>query len=419
MNQSKGCSLARAGSLAFVAQQPWIQNLSVKDNILFGEPFDKKWYRTVVEACQLVQDLALLPGGDETEIGEKGINLSGGQKQRIALARAVYSRRDVYLLDDVLSAVDVRVGTQLMHGVLLGLLRDQDRTTVFATHQLQVLLRFVFFFALRKQKKHLPRCDRVILLEDLLVRQSGTYDDLVREEGPFQRLIEEFGSENTVSSFFSFLLSLSLSFYFFFLFSFRAAFQVVSRFFGRLRGIQRRWKNHCQGGVQRRCRQVRSVCHVFVAFGSVCFACCWPVCFGSRCRDIWGVVLAWRMGLLIVATSFFVCFSKIFVHQTSLDPASLEHSSLYWIGIYIIFGCAGALGTLMVGFVIAFMAVKASKSLHENLLARLVRNFSLKKKKKKKKNSISPKKGLCPDEFFRLYPCRAHFESSLGRHGSD
>lgn len=73
------------GTMAFVAQQAWIQNATLKDNILFGKPFDHAWYDKVVDACALTQDLRMLPGGDQTEIGEKGINLSGGQKQRVAL----------------------------------------------------------------------------------------------------------------------------------------------------------------------------------------------------------------------------------------------------------------------------------------------------------------------------------------------
>lgn len=94
------------GSVAYVAQQAWIQNATLKENILFGKPFDQKKYDRVIEACALRSDLDMLPGGDQTEIGEKGINLSGGQKQRVSLARAVYQDADVYFLDDPLSAVD-------------------------------------------------------------------------------------------------------------------------------------------------------------------------------------------------------------------------------------------------------------------------------------------------------------------------
>lgn len=95
------------GNLAYVAQQAWIQNATVRENILFGKPYDPAKYERVIEACALKPDLEILPGGDKTEIGEKGINLSGGQKQRIALARAVYSNADVYLFDDPLSAGNI------------------------------------------------------------------------------------------------------------------------------------------------------------------------------------------------------------------------------------------------------------------------------------------------------------------------
>ena len=103
-----------------------MQNATLKDNILFGEPYDKNWNEEVIEACALRTDLEMLPGGDQTEIGEKGINLSGGQKQRISMARAVYSDGDLFLLDDPLSAVDAHVGAHMYEKVLsskTGLLR--------------------------------------------------------------------------------------------------------------------------------------------------------------------------------------------------------------------------------------------------------------------------------------------------------
>ncbi|VDN33674.1 unnamed protein product [Gongylonema pulchrum] len=103
------------GSVAYVPQQPWIQNLSLMDNILFGAPLDSERYAAVLEACALVPDLATLPAGDQTEIGEKGINLSGGQKHRVSLARAVYADTDIVLLDDPLSAVDAHVGRHIFN----------------------------------------------------------------------------------------------------------------------------------------------------------------------------------------------------------------------------------------------------------------------------------------------------------------
>jgi len=106
------------GSVAYVPQQAWIQNATLRENILFGRTFDSKRYAKAIYTCALQTDLDILPGGDLTEIGEKGINLSGGQKQRVSLARAVYFNADVYLLDDPLSAVDSHVGKHIFDKVI-------------------------------------------------------------------------------------------------------------------------------------------------------------------------------------------------------------------------------------------------------------------------------------------------------------
>lgn len=140
--------------MAYVPQQAWIQNATVQDNIMFGREKLKTWYQRVLEACALLPDLDILPAGDATEIGEKvrqrervfelrwnplrsflkpnlwsmqGLNLSGGQKQRVSLARAVYRKADVYLLDDPLSAVDAHVGQHIFDKVIgpKGVLRDK------------------------------------------------------------------------------------------------------------------------------------------------------------------------------------------------------------------------------------------------------------------------------------------------------
>jgi len=97
------------GSLAYVEQNAWIQNCSIRDNILFNRPMDRARYINTIISCQLESDLAILPAGDMTEIGEKGINLSGGQKARVSLARAVYADQDIVLMDDPISALDANV----------------------------------------------------------------------------------------------------------------------------------------------------------------------------------------------------------------------------------------------------------------------------------------------------------------------
>jgi ABC-type multidrug transport system fused ATPase/permease subunit len=166
-----------ASAVAYCSQQPWILNASVRDNILFGEPLDPVRYARILEACALAPDLAILPAGDETEIGERGVNLSGGQKARIALARAVYSACPLVLLDDVLSAVDAHVGRHLFDRAL----REQmaGRTIILVSHQLQFV----------------ARSDAVIVVEDGRVVQSGSYEALMtpgpNPRNPLREMMQE------------------------------------------------------------------------------------------------------------------------------------------------------------------------------------------------------------------------------------
>ncbi|RVW39449.1 ABC transporter C family member 1 [Vitis vinifera] len=102
------------GTVAYVPQVSWIFNATVRGNILFGSPFEAVRYEKAIDVTALQHDLDLLPGGDLTEIGERGVNISGGQKQRVSMARAVYSNSDVYIFDDPLSALDAHVGRQIM-----------------------------------------------------------------------------------------------------------------------------------------------------------------------------------------------------------------------------------------------------------------------------------------------------------------
>jgi ABC-type transport system involved in cytochrome bd biosynthesis fused ATPase/permease subunit len=101
--------------MAYISQNAWIQTGTVRDNILFGSPMDTQRYEDTLARCSLVKDLELLPYGDCTQIGERGVNLSGGQKQRVQLARALYQNADIYLLDDPFSAVDAHTATSLFN----------------------------------------------------------------------------------------------------------------------------------------------------------------------------------------------------------------------------------------------------------------------------------------------------------------
>ncbi|KAF8354986.1 mrp-1 [Pristionchus pacificus] len=173
----KSGKVAVNGEVAYIPQQPWIQNLTLRDNVLFGKPLDPELYEKVLYACALQQDLASLPAGDTTEIGEKGINLSGGQKQRVSMARAVYSGHGLIFLDDPLSAVDAHVGKHIFENVIsstTGMLKGTTR--VLVTHGIHFL-------------KH---CDRVIVMKEGEVSESGTYKELLERQGPFSEFIEEF-----------------------------------------------------------------------------------------------------------------------------------------------------------------------------------------------------------------------------------
>ncbi|XP_047459450.1 canalicular multispecific organic anion transporter 1 [Mugil cephalus] len=169
------------GSLAFVPQQAWIQNATLRNNILFGSPHEEKRFQDVIEACALGPDLELLPGGDQTEIGEKGINLSGGQKQRVSLARAAYSEADIYLLDDPLSAVDSHVGKHLFDKVIgpKGILKDKTR--ILVTHGVSFL----------------PYVDEIVVLVDGRVTEIGSYNSLRASRGAFSEFLDIYAKEQS------------------------------------------------------------------------------------------------------------------------------------------------------------------------------------------------------------------------------
>uniref|UniRef100_A0A8C6T9H4 ATP-binding cassette, sub-family C (CFTR/MRP), member 6b, tandem duplicate 1 n=1 Tax=Neogobius melanostomus TaxID=47308 RepID=A0A8C6T9H4_9GOBI len=170
-------SVCTRGSLAFVPQQAWTLNASVKKNILFGASRSESWYHRVLEACALLPDLEILPAGDGTEIGEKGVNLSGGQRQRVSLARAVYRKCNIYLFDDPLSAVDTHVGQHIFDRVIgpNGLLRGKTR--ILVTHGASLL----------------PHCDLVLVMEEGRISESGSFTQLMERNGSFAKFIQTFG----------------------------------------------------------------------------------------------------------------------------------------------------------------------------------------------------------------------------------
>ncbi|KAK1344840.1 hypothetical protein QTO34_013544 [Cnephaeus nilssonii] len=213
--------VAIKGSVAYVPQQAWIQNDSLRENILFGRQLQERYYKSVIEACALLPDLEILPSGDRTEIGEKhqnlkeenmiglaqvsylpldqkaaargtkqktlaartpswcmGVNLSGGQKQRVSLARAVYCDSDVYLFDDPLSAVDAHVGKHIFEHVIgpKGMLKNKTRLLV--THGIS----------------YLSQVDVIIVMSGGKISEMGSYQELLARDGAFAEFLRTYSS---------------------------------------------------------------------------------------------------------------------------------------------------------------------------------------------------------------------------------
>ncbi|KAM9147081.1 ATP-binding cassette sub-family C member 8 isoform 6-T6 [Pangshura tecta] len=156
----------KRGSVAYASQKPWLLNATVEENIIFESPFNKQRYKAVIDACSLQPDIDILPHGDQTQIGERGINLSGGQRQRISVARALYQKTNVVFLDDPFSALDIHLSDHLMQEGILKMLREDKRTIILVTHKLQ----------------YLPHADWIIAMKDGTIQREGTLKDIQKSE---------------------------------------------------------------------------------------------------------------------------------------------------------------------------------------------------------------------------------------------
>lgn len=167
---TSGGEIKIGGSVAYVEQEPWIINGSIRRNILMGQPYDQVKYESVLNCCCLLEDLNAMTHGDLTNVGEHGCTLSGGQKARIALARAVYSDKDIYLLDDPFSAIDSRVAENILKLCIKG--RLKRKTIIMVTNHLYFL----------------PFCSKILLMDNSRVIYEGNYDGLRKEEWALEML---------------------------------------------------------------------------------------------------------------------------------------------------------------------------------------------------------------------------------------
>ncbi|KAG8042341.1 hypothetical protein G9C98_004975 [Cotesia typhae] len=170
------------GKIGYASQEPWLFAGSVRQNILFGRPWNAKKYDKVVKVCQLRRDFSLFPYGDKTIVGERGVSLSGGQRARINLARAVYSDAPLFLLDDPLSAVDAHVGKHMFEECIEKYLHGKTR--ILVTHQIQFL----------------SNVEKIIVMKDGAIIAEGSYNKLVEMGVDFGRLLESTQKEETEGS---------------------------------------------------------------------------------------------------------------------------------------------------------------------------------------------------------------------------
>ncbi|KAH9003060.1 P-loop containing nucleoside triphosphate hydrolase protein [Lactarius hatsudake] len=181
MRRTEG-SVRVGGSVAYCSQSAWIQNATIRDNICFGRAFEaERYWKAVHDAC-LEPDLDVLPNGDMTEVGERGISLSGGQKQRVNICRAIYSRSDILILDDPLSALDAHVGESVFNNVLLD--NSSGATRILVTHALHFL----------------PKVDHIYFLVDGRITEHGTFDEMMANGDDFARTFDEFVTKDQTGS---------------------------------------------------------------------------------------------------------------------------------------------------------------------------------------------------------------------------
>ncbi|XP_017890581.1 multidrug resistance-associated protein 4-like [Ceratina calcarata] len=172
-----GCTIDPSNlRISYASQEAWLFSGTIRENILFGQPYDKDRYMAVTRACALIRDFQQFPYGDMSHAGEGGSSLSGGQRARVNLARAVYRQADIYLFDDPLSAVDPRVAKHLFNKCIKNYLRD--RTRIMVTHQLQFV----------------KDTDQIVVVDQGVIKMRGTYDELSRSEEDFVEMMDRIKS---------------------------------------------------------------------------------------------------------------------------------------------------------------------------------------------------------------------------------
>ncbi|KAF7327422.1 ABC transporter protein [Mycena kentingensis (nom. inval.)] len=306
------------GSVGYCPQTAWIQNATVRENICFGLPFEEeKYWKAVNDSC-LAPDLAMLPNGDLTEVGEKGISLSGGQRQRLNICRSIYSDTDIQIFDDPLSALDAHVGKAVFHNVLQNTL--SGKTRILVTHALHFL----------------PYVDYIIALADGRIAERGTYDELMDKQGEFASFVKEFGSTDIDGG--------------------KGGEQAAQEVDEKpTAGIDAKQASASKGLMQAEERNVGSISSqvygAYIKAGN-----------GAIMVPLLVLSLVLLQGANVLSSYWLVYWQEDKFHQ----PAG------FYMGMYALFGFSQAITFFLVGASFALMTFSASQNLHRGALKRII-----------------------------------------------
>jgi len=325
--------------MSYCTQTPWIVNDTLRGNIVFGREFRKERYDAIVESCALLYDLAVLPAGDMTEIGERGINLSGGQKARISLARALYQAdidTKIVLLDDPLSAVDAHVGEHIFRRAISGDV-SKGTTRILVTHHVHVL----------------SQCDKVIIMDGGEIKHMGKYSDLIEQGVDFAGAVDVSKLENKEVE--------------------ENNTEIVEKEKGKEKLIPSKDTKDDAAGMKKKGKQLtskeeraegavdgRAYVHYARAGGWFIFA-------------IMFLIQGLGRGAEVGSAFWLAHWAKNAVQAQSEGRPLSDNDTFFYVNIYAVISMTGVLGLTARGFIMAVHRLRASRKLHADLVSSMLR----------------------------------------------
>ncbi|KAI8324864.1 P-loop containing nucleoside triphosphate hydrolase protein [Martensiomyces pterosporus] len=347
-----------ATNIAYVSQEAWLRNATIRENILFGEPYVQERYEEVLRVCALKPDLRIFKAGDMTEIGERGVTLSGGQKQRVALARAVYSSRRILLIDDCLSAVDAHTGKHILSMCLLGKTRlMRGRTKILVTHHVSACL---------------PHSDYVVVLKDGRVALSGPPDHVQSSSHFSNEFADIGGSESAVASSGDAAATSSGG----------AKQEEADGWTQSVNDLQTE-DEYTRQRQRALSEQLGEACgaHVSILDG---------VLVDDEEREtgyvqpqVWlgyirrcGTYRLWLLILVLIMFNRSVGISQDYWlrlwAKSASEASTPNHSATYWLGVYLLIGVAKSIMLMGAPLLFTSIRLKAARKIHEELVSRIL-----------------------------------------------